>query len=442
MDRLSWLGQPHLAEDLKNWSSEEKHCFLSELQNWDRELLQSQQERLKISKLPLEKVESWKDFAQGPTLEDEERGRELVRQGKVGCIILAGGVGSRLGTEVPKGTIPISCVKEKSFFQLFLERAKAASHFGGRPVPVAIMTSPANHLETAAFLQSHQWFGSEPADLFIQRELPLCDRNGNWRLQSPGKIATGPNGNGECLELFAQAGILAKWKALGVCFVQVIQVDNALADPCSFSLVGFHAQRDLECSLLGIERDDASEAMGMIVSSSEKLKIREYSEWPQDLYQSRGADGNLVFSLANVGSFCFSLSFIERLKKKMPWHLADKQSLLWDPVEQRQKKIPVWKFETFLFDVLEESRSSSALVMPRNRCYAPLKQQTGPRSFATVKQALLEQDRIRYHEITGKSWDREIFELDPAFYYASSEQVQEWRQKKWPKKTYISPACL
>ncbi len=300
----------------------------------------------------------------------------------MGCLILAGGQGTRLGFNGPKGTIPVTPLTGKSLFQLFCERAKAAGIRAGQELPLCIMTSPCNHTQTLDFFENHHNFGLSASQLFFfqQEMLPLLGDQGNWLLEKPGILAEGPDGNGHALHLFFTSGIWKKWQEMGIEYLNVIFVDNALADPFDPEFVGFTARAGVEVALKAIERSSSDEKMGMLVQKSGKLKVIEYFEIPSKDFSS---------SLSHTGMFCISMPFIQylcqELKAELPLHFARKTATIFlDTI----KSANVWKCERFLFDLLDFTRSSSVLVYPREMIYAPLKNATGEKSIASVKEAL------------------------------------------------------
>src|SRR5439155_11433697 len=72
------------------------------------------------------------------------RGYELVRGGKVAAFLVAGGQGTRLGYDGPKGEFPVTPIKNKPLFQVFAEQLLSWRRDAGKPVPRYIMTSDAN----------------------------------------------------------------------------------------------------------------------------------------------------------------------------------------------------------------------------------------------------------------------------------------------------------
>ncbi len=436
-EMLFQLGQQELSIGLESLSSTALEKFSLQLQKYSSALSVLQKELLFQPKKTFpNEVKPCSHFSLSGNTEDKKIGDELVRQGKVGCLILAGGQGTRLGFEGPKGSFPVSPIKNKSLFQLFCERTKAASVWFACPLPLCIVTSALNHVETVKFFEENAFFGLSPGQVFfiMQDNLPFLDNHGHWMLEHPGKIAEGPDGNGHALRLFFSSGLWEKWKDAGIEFLHVIYVDNALADPYDVEFAGFAARSQSDVALKAIERLSREEKMGVLIECEGKLKVIEYTELPS---------GFSEFPFSSPGMFCFSMKFIGHLFQEMnvelPLHLARKKALVLLGTAKGfvQEIAHVWKCERFIFDFLDYAQTTAVLVSSREKIYAPLKNATGEKSVDSVKQALLLHDREIYQALTG-TMPSVAFELDPAFYYASEALREKLSSVHLSDQDYIS----
>ncbi len=432
------LGQQQLLIGIEALPTLELQKFAQKLQKYTPALAVRQKEAMFPSKtFSCSELCPYLNYESSGNLENSTRGEALIRQGKVGCLILAGGQGTRLGFDGPKGSFPVSPIKGKSLFQLFCERTKAASAWSGHPLPLCIMTSASNHVQTIEFLQKHDYFGLPSSQLFFmeQEVLPLLDDRGHWLLESPGKIAEGPDGNGHALRLFFELGIWEKWKASGIEFLNLIFVDNALADPFDPEFIGFSERTGADAALKAVERLSPDESMGILAKCDGKLKVIEYSEMPSRVSQ---------FPLSSTGMFCISMEFIrylyQDLNVEFPLHMARKKAtvLLGTAKGLVKEMAQIWKCERFIFDLLDYARTSAVLVCPRDKIYAPLKNAVGEKSVETVKRALLLHDREVYRALTGLLPKTSTFELDPAFYYPTEELKQKLSRQQISDQDYIS----
>jgi UDP-N-acetylglucosamine/UDP-N-acetylgalactosamine diphosphorylase len=339
---------------------------------------------------------------------------------KVASLILVGGQGSRLLTSEPKALVPVTAVCKKTLLQLLCEKTLAASHAYNTPLPLALMTSPYNYSRIKSYLEEHHYFGLPPdhVDLFVQETAPFLNDQESWFLDSAGKIATGPDGNGHCFKLLVQSGVAKKWQNQGVEMVSVLPIDNPLADPFDAALFGYHAESGHEVTIKSILRQDHDEKVGLLVYKNGRICVQEYSEaiFPN------------TAPLAYINLLALSLPFIQRIATcTLPWHLARK----------KYEGQMVWKFERFIFDILPFSNHTGVLVYPREETYAPLKNHAGESSLATVQQALLNYDRHLMGKLTELPLPDRPFELDPKFYYPTPQLKAAWKNRALPPDNYI-----
>ena len=309
---------------------------------------------------------------------------------KMGCLVLAGGQGTRLGVHGPKGCVELPLKEKKSLFQLLFEKIQAK----GKTLHFAIMTSPLNHVGTVQYLEDNAYFGLDPKtiSIFQQGMIEVSDEEGYVFFDRPGQLAQAPSGNGHALYHFYQSGVWAKWQTAGIEVVQVLPIDNPLADPFDAELLGVHESSGVELVLKCIKRDDPEEKLGVIGVEEGLLTIREYSELTERMKHAKQGD-KLQFFLGYSGLFSCTMGFIEKVQSvALPWHLAKKQGVRMTQVEGKwqSEKIPVWKFEAFIFDLFPYAETFQIILGDRKKCFAPLKNRTGPDSFEAVVQAINE----------------------------------------------------
>ncbi len=406
---------PHLLNGFDRLTSEQQAVFSSEL---NKHSLQEQRGVIaQTSSFPL--PEPFREF-DTPTESARLKGQQLISQGKVACLILAGGQGTRLGQSIPKALVEVTPIRKKTLLQLFCEKTAAASRAYKTSLQLALMTSSQNHAIIAEYLSENKFFGLTPSQvqLFMQDDAPFLNDQGDWFLEAPGRLAQGPDGNGHSLRKLMESGIGKQWIEQGIESLLVLPIDNPLADPFDAALCGYHALKNQEATLKAMKRNDPAEKVGVVVSREGKITVQEYSELP-DAFEA---------PLAHIGLFCFSFSFVERISHlTLPWHVARK----------KYGDQPIWKFERFLFDVLSHSEQTGVLVYPREDVYAPLKNMEGPHSLSTVQQALTAFDRRLFTQLT-KTEPSHLFELDPAFYYLTAEFKTAWEQKKVAQLDYYA----
>ena len=335
-------------------------------------------------------------------------------------LVLAGGMGTRLGFLGPKGCFPITPVRKKTLFQLLAEKTKAASCKYGTPIPVAIMTSPSNDASIQAFFRERDYFGLSSKQIFFfsQDELPLLDERGHLFFQKPGKLAQGPDGNGSVFRHFFAKGVGDTWKDLGVQHILVLPIDNPLADPFDVDFLGYHAHVNANVSLKCIRRSFLDDKMGLLACKEDgSYLVLEYSEEGKKLNFAKDAVGELVYPYANTGLFAFSFDFTNEVKRvDLPWHLAHKAISFW--TQERgfvEAGVPnAWKYETFIFDLLAYARHVAVVEVSKESNFAPLK---GQGDVKDVQSALMARDRRLFFRLFGKSPPKGPLEFDPRFHY-------------------------
>lgn len=365
--KLKTLGQTHLLRHWDELTLEQQEQLLAQIEAINPIVLQQHPSS------PVHPFTPFSRYQVGTTAENRQLGEEAIAQGKVACVILAGGQGTRLGYDGPKGIYPIPGV-EKTLFQLFAEQVKG---------PLAIMTSPKNDAVTRDYWENHHHFGVKDVSFFPQNQLPLTDLEGQLFLESADSIAFGPNGNGAVYKGLKASGILDRWVSMGIKTIQIIQIDNALARPFDTDVIGYHLSKGADVTLKCTKRKDPSEHVGILVESNGGVDVLEYSELDEPVA------GDF---LANLSIMFFSIDFFQKCALlNLPLHQALKKSAYWDEDsgEQKQPQSPnCYKFEFFAFDVLPHASHVEAVECPRETCFAPLKNATGPDSPATVQHAL------------------------------------------------------
>lgn len=397
---MAIVNQNTLMRYWNELTLEQKQRLSDQLNSIDPTTL-SLQQHLVLQKdllIPVTKkeMESFSDYTCAGDTEDVRIGQELIAAGEVGCLLIAGGQGSRLQFDAPKGMYPISD-KGESLFELCAQRIVAYGKKVGRLLPLAIMTSSADENTVKNFFKKNYLFGLSEEQLFFfsQGVLPFLDRKGNLFLEAKDKIAEGPDGNGSSLDHFAKSGIKDLWVKAGVRYLNYILIDNPLADPFDAALVGFHHRQQLDITIKCITRKEPEEKVGILIRNQGKVEVIEYSELPDIERYALNSNGGLKHPCANISLFCFSLDFIHKIQRQgsniqIPLHKAFKATkyLSDEGVTLMAKEPMAWKFEKFIFDVLPFAERVKALVYPREVCFAPLKNMQGADSVETVRNAL------------------------------------------------------
>lgn len=361
----------------------------------------------------------------------EKKGEEILAKGQVGCVLLCGGLGTRLGFKGPKGCFPISCVEKKSLFQLLFEKVYFLQKKWKCELPLALLVSSFNHQETLSFLKKHRFFGLKASQVTIleQPNYPYFENSGNLTLSKDKTLMSAPNGNGGFYEAFCNSPLLERWNKGGIEFVHLIAVDNPLADPVDTYLLGYMNAIQAETGIKVIKRANIKEKVGLVVNKQGTIVVKDYMEISEEIGKKE-----CEYTLANIGQYCFRLPFLNRIalkKLKLPLHWVKKDH----PVEKRQGL--VWKGEKFAMDLLEFSKKTAVVLYPREEVFAPLKSLKGEDSVKVVQRALQARDRRIFEAIFQKKAPKTRFELSTEFLYPADAFLKKWKEKAPPKRGYI-----
>jgi UDP-N-acetylglucosamine/UDP-N-acetylgalactosamine diphosphorylase len=413
VDRLKKHGQSQLLRWWGELDEEEQGRLASEIRSIDFERLDRLIADLVVTENsavpPVDRVQPI-DVVRLPQTDGERvvrrraggMGADALAAGEVGVILVAGGSGTRLGYEGPKGTFPIGPVSSASLFQIHAEKVAALVARYGRPIPLYIMTSPENHEATIAFFESHGRFGLEHVRFFTQGQMPAVDRaTSKVLLASPGRVALAPDGHGGTLAALAAPGpggtpsCLDEMRDRGVRTLFYFQVDNPLVRIAEPSFIGLHRESDAEVSFKVVERTSPEEKLGVVVTVDGRPQVIEYSDLPAELAGRRLPEGPLELWAGSIAVHILERSFIERLvgDHRLPFHRALKKVTFVDDRGQTVKPAEpnAVKFEQFIFDVLPLAERWAMVETDRAGEFEPLKNAVGPDSPATVHQRMSDQ---------------------------------------------------
>lgn len=449
-EKLNTIEQPHLLQFWDNLNFNEREKLTQQIDRIDAAEFTAQRNAVLLPEIESNEILlPFHDYVKSGSEEAKTLGKQLVAEGKVGCLIVAGGQGTRLKCTGPKGVFSVTKVQQKSLFQFFAERVLAAGKQANRALLVAIMTSPVNHEDTLSFFEKNNYFGltKNQISFFSQEELPLLDHQGNLFLETPSKISSGPDGNAASLKFFVKSGIWSSWYQQGVRYLNYVHIDNPLADPFDAELTGYHHRQHSDIILKCIAREDPMEKVGVIGKINDKVKVIEYSEICPAERDARNADGIFKHICSNISINSFHMDFVEKVGlyyyDNLPFHKAWKavKYVTSEGITKLADKPMAWKFEKFIFDVFPFADSISALLYPRSECFSPLKNVDGSESIHDVQTALQSYDRKVFEEISGVSiTSSRAFELDPQFYYPTPELLAKWKGRSLPENAdYIEP---
>jgi len=313
------------------------------------------------------------------------RGEELIAGGKVAAFVVAGGQGTRLGYEGPKGCFEATPIAKKPLFQVFAEQILAASRRAGAPIAWYIMTSPANDVATRAFFRQQEFFGLDQDDVvfFTQGTMPAIGLDGKLLLSAPSALAASPDGHGGSLLALHRSGALGDMARRGVAVISYFQVDNPLVRCIDPLFIGLHDLHGAEMSAKALPKRDPLEKLGNFCVVDGKVTVIEYSDMPEALARATTEDGHLRFSAGSIAIHALDRAFVERLTAdgqcQLPFHRAEKKVPFVDDagrVVQPDEPNAV-KLEMFVFDAMPLAGETVILETDRSEEFSPIKNAEG-----------------------------------------------------------------
>ena len=412
--RFEAAGQGHVFRHWDHLSEGERIEFAGQLSRIDLPLIQTLGDLIDSSAATsAPSLAPPEVIARGSVNADAEGvGANLLADGKVGFVLVAGGQGSRLGFDGPKGAYSIGPVTDRSLFDWHAARIQAAGDRYGFQPTWYIMTSRANDSATRAYFASHNHFGLGEDDVvfFSQDMLPALNLRGKIVLNGPGSIFLAPNGHGGTLSALATSGALAHMSERGIEEISYFQVDNPLARPADPLFLGLHRSAGADMSSKVVSKRDAAEKVGVLGMVDGVLGCIEYSDLSDQLREKRADSGDLAFNAGNIAVHALSVRFVQRLNEggslDLPWHVARKELDAIDDDGVPTKTDGV-KFETFVFDALGKADNCVTMEVDRAEEFSPVKNAEGSDSPETCR---LDLSRIG-REITGTEHD--VVEVDP-----------------------------
>ena len=340
---------------------------------------------------PLEAVEVGEIAARGA--EFKEIGLASIRRGEVGAVLLAGGQGTRLGLDKPKGTLNIGVDRELYLFEQLIRNLQDVTDEAGVYVPLYVMTSNINHDDTVSFFEEHQYFGypKEYVRFFVQEMVPACDYEGRVYMESDTGVAMSPNGNGGWFGSMVKAGLLEDIHARGIKWINVFAVDNCLQRIADPMFVGATIAYGCESGAKVVRKAAPDEKVGVLCTEDGRPSIAEYYEMTEEMATARKENGDLKYGFGVILNYLFSEKKLEEIADAhMPIHVVEKKIPYVDengtPVKPEQPN--GYKFETLVLDMVHMMEDCVPYEVVREREFAPIKNLHGVDSLDSARELM------------------------------------------------------
>lgn len=390
--KLEAAGQTHVLQYYDSLSDGEKKNLLNQIELTDFSVLSYVGKRDELRKkgkiTPLKAMEI-------PDIEQnrewfEELGIRAIRQGKAGAVLLAGGMGTRLGSDEPKGMYDIGLTKHVYIFERIISNLMDVVKRASVWIHLFIMTSDKNHSTTVNFLKEHDYFGYEPGYIhfFKQEMAPASDYNGRVYMEARDQISSSPNGNGGWFSSMANGGILEIVKNKGIEWLNVFAVDNVLqriADPC---FIGATIAKKCVSGAKVVKKNAPDEKVGVICLEDGRPSIVEYYELTDELMNARDEKGDPAYYFGAILNYLFQVSSLEKIvSARLPLHIVEKKIPYMDEKGEliKPKEPNGFKFETLILDMVHMMESCLPYEVERNYEFAPIKNMTGVDSVESAR---------------------------------------------------------
>ena len=395
---LKTYNQDHIIKLLNKLEGKKKQELIEQIMKIDfqqiHELYENTKKEIEIKENKIESI----DYLDKSKLSKDEKekldnlGAEIIKNGKYAIVTMAGGQGTRLGHNGPKGTFKLDVYgKGKYLFEILAENLKEANKKYNIQIPWYIMTSKENNKDTVEFLKKHNYFGypKDKVRIFMQSELPLVGINGKLLIDKNYKIKEASDGNGGTYSSLRASGCLAEMKENGIKWVFIGGVDNALLKMVDETLLGLAIDKNVQIASKSVVKANPHEKVGVFCKMNGHPKIIEYAELPEKMAEEVDKNGELKFGESNILCHLFTIDAIEKASKEtLMYHSAFKKNSYID--ENGKEVIPdepnSYKFESFIFDAFEFFDDMALLRVKREEEFAPVKNKEGVDSPKTAKE--------------------------------------------------------
>ncbi len=441
--KLAHYNQQHLLQFWNDLSQDEQKSLARQIDDIDFEML-SVLIAGKDDKIDFETLASTAESppsvradgsgAAWTAAEAKQRGEEALRAGEVGAILVAGGQGTRLGFDLPKGMFPVGPVSNRTLFQIFADRLLAIGNAYGSAIPFYIMTSDATDAATREYFAENNYLGMSQDDVIIFRQgtMPAVDaESGHVLMASTSSLALSPDGHGGTVRALERNGCLADAKKRGLKQLSYFQVDNPLVNVCDPTLIGHHLLSGSEMTTQVIRKRFAMEKVGNIALAGGVVQVIEYSDLPKSAAERVDENGQLILWAGSIGVHVIDVDFLvdasenasalpfHRALKKVPY--VDAHKNLISPAQPNAVK-----FEKFIFDLLPSAKNAFVVEVLPSEGFAPVKNADGAENDTPklAREAMVSQHR-RWLEAAGATVAEGVqVEINPQF-SLTPEQLAE-----------------
>ena len=396
-EKLNVCGQQHILQYFDELNDKEKEELLEQIELTDFSVIEkgNSGEASKkgviapLASLELDEINTKKEHFM-------EIGINAIKEGKVAAVLLAGGMGTRLGSDDPKGVYNIGKTKDVYIFQRIVENLMDIVKLTQTDIYLFVMTSDKNHTKTVSFFKEHNFFGykEDYVKFFMQEMAPATDYEGKVYMESKSRISNSPNGNGGWFSSMKKWGILDIIHNEGIQYLNVFAVDNVLQKIADPSFIGAVMERGVEAGAKVVKKAAPDEKVGVMCLEDGRPSVIEYYELTDELMNTLNEKGERVYNFGAILNYLFEVKALERIiDNQMPVHIVEKKIPYMDENGNlvKPEEPNGHKYELLILDMIHDLKSCLPYEVERNKEFAPIKNKTGIDSVESA-QALLEEN--------------------------------------------------
>lgn len=400
LQKLTPAGQEHLLKYYDELDGKQKESLLRQIEGMDLSLLDLLKKadkaapRGKLEPLGAMTIAEIKE----KRTEYEKTGIEAIKACKVGAVLLAGGQGTRLGLDKPKGMLNVGINRELYLFEQLIHNLMEVVKNADAWIPLFVMTSEKNYEDTTGFFAEHDYFGYNKDYLFffVQDMAPSAGYDGKIYMEAKDCISTSPNGNGGWYASMIKAGLRRKMEQLGVEWLNVFAVDNVLQKIADPVFVGAVAESGCVCGSKVLAKAEPNERVGVLCLEDGRPSIVEYYEMTDEIIHSRDEQGKLLYNYGVILNYLFRVDELNRIMDEaMPVHVVEKKIPYMDEKGNfvKPEEPNGYKFELLVLDMIHMMKNCLSFEVEREHEFAPIKNRTGVDSLESAR-VLLEKNGI------------------------------------------------
>lgn len=392
MEKLKKYGQEHVLKYYDELPDEQRNTLIEQIDRTDFTVIGQAEETGKRGIIAPIKAMTIPEISMGRE-RFERIGMEAVKAGKLGAVLLAGGMGTRLGSDAPKGMYDIGISKPVYIFQRLIENLMKVVEKAGNYIQLFVMTSEKNHDATVGFFKEHDYFGYDKDYIafFKQDMAPAADFDGKVYMEAKDSIATSPNGNGGWFLSMKKSGLLELVEKRGIEWLNVFAVDNVLQSIADPVFAGAVLEGGYSVGSKVIRKVNPQEKVGVMCTEDGRPSIVEYIELTEDMLTQRDENGEYAYNFGVILNYLFKVDkLVNLLERKLPYHKSAKKIPYINEAGElvKPEEPNGYKYEQFILDMIQLLDSCLPFEVVREKEFAPIKNKTGVDSVESARELL------------------------------------------------------